>query len=152
MAFETSCSKALGRIGGVVAQARAYSAIWAYLRPLEILEAELQQCAPNDTVELDVTGLWAWSGDLDERIRRGPELFAEMLSDANGEIEHDMALLNRLVYGLSTAADGSVSDLDSEVKMFVLIGTYEGEDPTGEPYPLEFFSDEYWVRTLRDFT
>jgi hypothetical protein len=143
--FKTCSSTALERVERVIKRLRGQTPIWTFLRPLEILERELQKCSPDDSIELDVTQLWAMDNSITERVVQGPKFFAKMLASVSGEVEHDLALLDKFVTAFSLAREESVRDLDSEMKMFVLLGSYSGEESSGQPYPLEYFNDAYWA-------
>ena len=57
--YRTLQSKALKRVDLAISRLRGQTPVWAFLRPLEILRAELKLCAQDETIELDLTQFWA---------------------------------------------------------------------------------------------
>jgi hypothetical protein len=143
--FKTSQPAALERVQRAIDKLKDKTPIWTCLRPLEILQSELQRCSPEEIIELDMTQLWAMGTTIAERLTQGPGLFTEMLDHVRAAGEQDFAWLDKLVNDFMVARPVSVAKLDSEDKMFALIGSYESEDADRQPYPLEYFTDAYWA-------
>lgn len=54
-------------------------------------------------------------------------------------------ILTQLVNDFSVGKISSVTDLEYGEKMFVLIGTYWGQEDDEDLYPLEYFDEVYWA-------
>jgi len=143
--FQTAQLTALERAESAIEKLKARTPVWAYLRPLEILKDELQHCSPDDLVELDVTQFyWAGNPIYGQRTPKGPSSFVSMIESLTGDEQADLDAVNQLVVAYSMASSiSSVADLDPEMLMFVLIGTYWGERE--ELYTLEYFDEAYWT-------
>ena len=142
--YRTSQALALQRVTQTISKLKGFTPAWSYLRPLEILRDELVHCLSDEPITLDMTQLWAMNESFRQKVSRGISAFAEMLNRFTGDKERDLATLNQLVNDLSTGPIFSVADLSAEEKMFVLIGTYWGDEEREALYSLEYFSESYW--------
>lgn len=142
--YRTSRLQALTRAESAITRLKGRTPIWAFLRPLEILRDELHLCS-QETIELDVTQFWAIGRVFEQRISRAPDDFSGLLDALTNNEEQDLAALNRLVNLYNRVQLSSVTDLDPEVRMFVLLGTYYGDKEREAIYSLEHFSEAYWA-------
>jgi len=142
--YRTSQASALQRVTQTIGKLKGHTPAWSYLRPLEILKDELGHCLSDELINLDVTQLWVMDESFRQKVSRGISAFAEMLNRFTGDKEQDLAMLNQLVNDFSIAPISSVADLSAEEKMFLLIGTYWGDEDREALYSLEYFSEGYW--------
>jgi hypothetical protein len=143
--YQTSQPTALQRVESAIGRLKGHTSIWAYLHPLEVLRDELKRCPPDESIELDVTQFWAKDETFRRRVTLGAASFANMLDALTGDEQQDLAMLDALVGDLNVASISSVANLNPEDRMFVLIGTYWGNEELEDLYSLEYFSEEYWT-------
>lgn len=143
--YRTLQSKALKRVNFAISRLRGQTPIWAFLRPLEILRDELKLCTQDETIELDLTQFWAIGEPFGQRVSQAPNDFATLLDALSGDEEKDLTALNKLVNLYNRARISSVADLHPEDRMFVLIGTYWGDEEREAMYSLEYFNEAYWT-------
>lgn len=141
--YQTSPPTALKRVEIIIDKLKDRTPAWVYLRPLEILRDELKQCASDAVIELNVTELWGMNELFEQRVSQAPAAFNGMLNHLMGEEEQDSRLLTELVDHFNLGKVTSLAALDSESKMFVLIGSYWGEEE--DLYSLEYFDETYWT-------
>jgi hypothetical protein len=141
--YRTSRLQAIRRVESAIGKLKGQTAIWAFLRPLEILRDELHRC-PQETIELDLTQFWAIDKVFEQRVSQAPDDFAGLLDALTNDEEQDLAALNQLVNSWNRVQISSVTDLAPEVRMFVLLGTFYGDKEREAIYSLEHFSEAYW--------
>jgi hypothetical protein len=141
--YQTSQPIALKRADATIDKLKDHTPIWSYLRPLEILRNELKCCASDTVIELNVTELWAKDEIFEQRVSQAPAAFKEMLNSVTGEEEEDLRLLTELVNRFNIGKIASMVELDSDGKMFVLIGSYSGEEE--DLYSFGYFDKAYWI-------
>ena len=144
--YQTSIEAALERIRQVRVHIEDKTPIWIYLRPIVVLHDILAQCPSDEIIELDLSQFWDKDQIYRERVVESPTRFTDLLASVTGQEEDDLARLNQLVNYLSLNHISSVTELNSEDKMFVLIGTYWGDKELEELYSFEYFDDAYWNR------
>lgn len=142
--FQTSPTTAVDRVKQIRNKLEGKTPIWPYLRPIEILQEILVYCPADEIIELDVTQFWQINEVYRQRVASVTTNFEQMMASITSEEAHDLSVLDQMVNDLSLNQIASVADLDSEDKMFVLIGTYWGDEILENKYSLEFFDDFYW--------
>jgi hypothetical protein len=141
--YQTSQLIALKRVDATIDKLKNHTPIWSYLRPLEILRDELEYCTSDTVIELNVTELWAKDEIFEQRVSQAPVAFKEMLDSLTGEAEADLRRLTELVNRFNIGKIVSIIELDSDSKMFVLIGSYSGE--AEDLYSFGYFDEAYWI-------
>jgi hypothetical protein len=141
--YQTSQLVALKRVDATIDKLKNHTPIWSYLRPLEILRDELEYCTSDTVIELNVTELWAKDEIFEQRVSQAPVAFKEMLDSLTGEAEADLRRLTELVNRFNIGKIVSIIELDSDSKMFVLIGSYSGE--AEDLYSFGYFDEAYWI-------
>jgi len=142
--YRTSKLQAVRRVELAISRLKGQTPIWAFLRPLEILRDELYLC-PEETVELDLTQFWAIDEAFEQRVSQAPDDLARLLDLLTNDEEQDLAALNRLIQLYNRVQISSVAGLDPEDRMFVLIGTYWGDQEREAKYSPEYFNEAYWT-------
>jgi hypothetical protein len=145
--YRTSQSKALQRVEMAIGKLKGHTPVWTFLRPLEILRDELKLCPQDAILNLDLTQLWAMNETFNQRVTQAVAAFTKMLNELTGQEEQDLSLLSQLVNDFTLGSVSSVADLDPEERMFVLIGTYWGDEERENLYSLEYFNEAYWIGT-----
>lgn len=143
--YRTSKLQAVRRVESAIGSLKGSTPIWAFLRPLEILRDELHLCS-EETVELDVSQFWAINKAFEQRVSQAPDELTRLLNGLTGDGEQDLAALTRLINLYSRTQISSVADLDPEDRIFVLIGTYGGDQEREAKYSPEHFGAAYWAR------
>jgi hypothetical protein len=143
--YKTTALKASQRVKTVINQIKGQTPVWAFLKPLEILWDELALCSEEDVITLDLTQLWAIDESYEQKIQEAVWDFRKMLQQFNGSLEYDLSLLNQFIGAFALGPTLSVMDLSAEEKMFVMIGTYYGDEEHEDLYSLEYFGEEYWA-------
>ena len=142
--YRTAQATALQRVELAIDRLKGSSPAWAFLRPLEILRDELRHCPPGGVIELDVTQFWAMNETFKQRVTQAVAAFEKMLNELRGD-EQDLVILDQLVNDYSLGQISSVAGLDPEDRMFVLIGTYWGDEEHEGMYTPEHFGEAYWT-------
>ena len=140
--YKTSAAQAAKRAEGALSRLKSYPHVGKFLRPLEIIVSELKSCSADSKVEMDVGQLVNYSEELAQQVRRAPAAFAEMLEAFSGNEKQDSNSLTALVSDLSLHSIDSITDLNPEDRMFILIGTYWGDKE--DEYSLAYFGESYW--------
>ena len=143
--YRTSHDSALKRIEQVINLLKGQTPVWAFLRPIELIKDELNLCSATEIIELDVTQFWAIDEAFQQKVPEAITTFNEMINGFTGDEKHDNLLLDQLVNRYSLGNGLSIVNMDSEERMFILIGTYWGDPVRGKLYSLEFFNKAYWT-------
>lgn len=144
--YRTSQPKALERVKTNISKLKSCSPIWSFFRPLEILRDELSLCPENETITLDLTPFMEFDDEYKQTIKEAVLKFSMMLNQFDGNKEHDLDLLNRLINEFSIGNISSIANLTPEERMFVLIGIYSGNEERENLYSLSYFDEAYWER------
>ncbi len=142
--FRTSREAALQRVVQVITSLKGQTPAWAFLRPIEILKDELNFCSSVNLIELNATQFYAIDESFRNKISNAVAAFQEMVSRFIGNSEHDIPMVTQLVNDYLLGNISSVSEIDSEERMFILIGTYWGDPEREELYSFDYFSEDYW--------
>jgi hypothetical protein len=129
--YKTCQSKALPRLDQFINQLRKNPTVWQFFRPLEILRDELSLCPEETAVVLDLAQFWAIDEEYQDRTRHAANFFEDTINRFTQNKEEDLILLNKLVNQFDPGDMISLSDLNGEDLMFILVGTYWG-DPEKE--------------------
>lgn len=142
--YRTKRDTALKQVNQVVNSLKGRTPAWAFLRPIEILKDELTFCSSAEIIELNATQFWAIDESFQLKITNAATTFQEMVSNFIGNSEHDIPLVTQLANEYSMGTISSVTEIDSEERMFILIGTYWGDPEREKLYSFDYFGEKYW--------
>lgn len=142
--YRTNRDTALKQVDQVITSLKGQTPAWAFLRPIEILRDELNFCSSAEIIEIDATQFWAIDESFQQKTSNAAKAFHDMVNGFIGKPEHDISLLNRLANEYTLGTISSVSQIDPEERMFILIGTYWGNLEREKIYSIEYFNDGYW--------
>jgi hypothetical protein len=142
--YRTNRDTALKRVNQVINSLKGRTPAWAFLQPIEILKDELNFCSSAELIELDATQFWVIDESFQRKIANAATAFQEIVGDFVGNSEHDIPLVTQLVNEYSLETISSITEIDSEERMFILIGTYWGDPEREKLYSFDYFGDKYW--------
>lgn len=140
--LKTSAEEALHKAERAKARLLPFPHISRFLRPIEILITELQHRASADLVKLDATQLVQEDDVFAQRLQNGPRAFDEMLGAMTGDEGQDCSRLERFISTFKLSQIDSLRKMHSEDRMFLLFGTYWGDDES--KYSSRFFDKSFW--------
>lgn len=144
--YQTSPEKALLRVNEVIKKYKGKTLAWFYLRPVEILQKEIEYCLGCPIISLDMTQFYFYHDTYQRVAMQAGDLVKDLLQKFDGS-ETDVALLAELISKLSLGGIVSLSDLDPSEMTFLLVGTYYGDaEREEEEYSISFFEETYWKR------
>jgi tetratricopeptide (TPR) repeat protein len=140
--FRAKSEESAPRIESAITLLRAKSPAWRYLRPLEILHAEISRCPAGTEIVLDATPFWSYSDAMQEQLLHAPQRFGQFLQEVTGREELDTSILDGFISDFSIVPFSSVAHRLVEDLADVMFGTYWGERQT--LYSEAYFDGEYW--------
>ena len=142
--YRTTRELAIQRIENVINKTKKNSAVWSFLRPLGLLKDELELCPASSEIELNMTQFWSIDSVFEQKTTQAASIFTSTINGFIGNGILDIKTLSELVKDFSLGNISSVSNLNSEEKMYVLIGFYEGNPEHEKLYSIAYFNDDYW--------
>ena len=142
--YRTTRELAIQRVEDAINKTKQNSAVWPYLRPLELLKNELELCPVKGKIELDATQLSQIDSTFEQKIIHAVSIFTSAINNFNGNEIFDTKALNQLIESFNPWGTSSISDLDPEEKINMLIGFYEGNPEHEKLYSFEYFNEDYW--------